>query len=274
MINVRIQTIRKQTFDSPPKLSIIIPIKDRCGVRIRNCLRGVQLQSDSCIETIIVDYGSTKENHEQLLKDSAPFGCTFYRYPTQNIWSPAVAKNIGIRRAQGEYIATLDADCIMEPKVIEWTLKLQDKHETSFVETKMSFLTPTVNVDALNLPRDFHTLRKNYTLRKYGFGAYLSVHRSWWFHVRGCDERFQGWGGNDDDVRDRVRRSEFHKIVLSEEAKPETMIFHQWHPESRIVFEQKYGEPFKAMWRLNASIIRNDKTSIRNLDNDNWGVVC
>jgi len=270
---MNVQTIRKQTFDTPPKISIIVPIKDRCGARIRNCLRGIQLQNLSCIETIIVDYGSTQENHEQLLEDAAPFDCSFYRYPTQNIWSPAVAKNIGIRRAQGTYIATLDADCIMEPNVIKWTLKLHDEHKTSYVETKMSFLLQTVNSDDLTLPRDSRKLRENYTLRKYGFGAYLSVHRDWWFQVRGCDERFQGWGGNDDDIRDRVKRSGLNRILLSEERKPETMIFHQWHPESRIVFERKYGESFKKMWRTNVSIIKEDKTNVRNKDNDNWGVM-
>jgi len=269
---MKVQTIRKQTFDSPPKISIIVPIKDRCGARIRNCLRGIRLQSYKGIEIIIVDYGSTKENHEQLLKDSEPFDCTFYRYPTQNIWSPAVAKNIGIRRAQGEYIATLDADCIMEPKVIEWTLKLHGEHKDGFVETKMCFLLPAVEVDTLNLPRDFGKLRENYSLRKYGFGAYLSVHRSWWLSVRGCDERFQGWGGNDDDIRDRVKRSEFRRNVLSERVKPETMIFHQWHPSSRSEFTKKYGKSYKEMYDINVSIINRDKTSVRNRDNDNWGV--
>ena len=269
---MKVQTIRKQRFDTPPKVSMVIPVKDRCGTRLQNALRGIQLQSYRDIETIVVDYGSTKENYEQLLQDLEPFNCTFYRYPTEKIWSPAVAKNIGIRRAQGKYIATLDADCIMESRVIDHTLKLHGMYKESFVETKISFLIPDVDIDTLKLPGDFGKLRDNYYLRKFGFGSYLSVHRSWWFRVRGCDERFQGWGGNDDDIRDRVKRSQYRKIVLSEQELPQTMIFHQWHPPSRDAFVKRYGEAFNKLWKRNVSIIRNDKTTVRNTDNENWGV--
>lgn len=272
MINVTVQTIRKQTFDSPPKISIIIPLKDRCGVRLQNCLRGIQLQTHRGIEPIIVDYGSTQKNHEQLLHDIVPFECTLYRYPTEKIWSPAIAKNIGIRRAQGDYIATLDADCIMEPRVIEKTLTLHKKNDESYIETKMSFLHERLNIGNLRLPKDFDKLRENYSLRKYGFGSYLSVHRSWWLSVRGCDERMQGWGGNDDDIRTRVGRNGYNRIRLNQHEVSKTMIFHQWHPPSNKVFITKYGDVFKNMWKRNVSIIKNDTTIIRNKDNDSWGV--
>lgn len=269
---VKVQTLRQQDFDVPPTITIVIPIKDRCGVRLQNCLRGIQVQTHRDIETIIVDYGSTQKNHEQLLQDLSPFDCTIYYYPTTEIWSPAVSKNIGIRRARGEYIATLDADCIMEPHVLEATLNLHAEKGMNYVETKMAFLPEGFDINNLTLPEDFDKCRKTHTLRKYGFGSYLSVHRLWWFGIRGCDERMQGWGGNDDDIRDRVRRSGYKRMILSQYNLPQTMIYHQWHTPTRATFEQKYGEPFKEMWRRNVSIIRNDKTTVRNTDNDNWGV--
>jgi len=267
---IKVETIKKQEFKHGPPLSLIIPLKDRCGIRLQNCLRGIQLQTQPNIETIIVDYGSTKENHEQLLLDTSLFDCTIYRYPTDKIWSPAVAKNIGIRRARGTHIATLDADCIMEQRVIENTLKLHKKTETGFVETKMAFLPQELDITKIKLPRDFPVFRENYSLRKHGFGSFLSVHRDWWFDVRGCDERMQGWGGNDDDVRTRVRRSKYNRLILSDLGGPQTMIFHQWHPPSLRVFLNRYGDVFDTMWKRNVAILKNDKTIRRN--NVNWGV--
>lgn len=267
---MKVQTIRKQEFVSPPRVSIVIPVKDRCGIRIRNCLRGIQLQTQPSVEAVIVDYGSTQKNHERLLQDLEPFDCTIYRYPTTNIWSPAVSKNIGVRRAQGEYIATLDADCVMEPQVIEATLKLHTQKGMNHIETKMAFLPETFNINNLTLPEDFDKCRGAHSLRKHGFGSYLSVHRMWWFGVRGCDERMQGWGGNDDDIRDRVKRSGYKRIVLSQHGMPQTMIFHQWHTPSHAAFVKKYGNTFKKMWNRNVWIIRNDKSIVRN--DENWGV--
>jgi len=269
---MNVETIKKQAFSTQPQASIIIPLKDRCGVRLQNCLRGIQLQTHRDIETIIVDYGSTQKNYEQLLQDITPFDCTLYRYPTEKIWSPAVSKNIGIRRARGKYIITLDADCIMEPRVIEKTLNIHKNNDKSYVETKMSFLHGQLDINNLRLPKDFNKLRENYSLRKYGFGSYLSVHRSWWFAVRGCDERMQGWGGNDDDIRTRVGRSGYTRIRLNQQKIPKTMIFHQWHPPSHKAFTKKYGDVFNKMWKRNVSIIKNDMTTVRNENNDNWGV--
>ena len=134
------------------------------------------------------------------------------------------------------------------------------------VETKMAFLHEGFNINNLTLPEDFLNCRDNYSLRKAGFGSYLTVHRMWWHGVRGCDERFQGWGGNDDDIRDRVKRSGYLRIVLSHYNLPQTMIYHQWHTPSHDAFLKRYGEDFKKLWRRNVSIIRNDKTNVRNKD--------
>jgi len=160
----------------------------------------------------------------------------------------------------------------MEPRVIEKTLTLHKKNDESYIETKMSFLHEQLDTDNLRLPKDFDKLRENYSLRQHGFGSYLSVHRSWWFSVRGCDERMQGWGGNDDDIRTRVGRNGYNRIRLNQRDIPQTMIFHQWHPSSHKVFVKRYGEAFNKMWKRNVSIIRNDKTTVRNTDNENWGV--
>lgn len=255
-----------------PKISIVIPIKDRYGPRVWNCLRAIQLQTEKSIETIIVDYGSNEKNYELLLRDLSSFNCIVYRYPTDKIWSPAIAKNIGIRRARGAYIATLDVDCIMEPRVIETTLKLHTKETNNYIETKIAFLSPPLKSAKIILPESFLEFRKNYTFRREGFGSYLSVRRKWWFKVRGCDERFQGWGGNDDDIRTRAGRSGNKRIRLNEQNLPETMIFHQWHPKTHRWFKETYGEVFREMKRININIVREDKTIIRNLENDKWGV--
>ena len=263
---------KKHIQSSTPKISIVIPIKDRWGARVINCLRAIQLQTEKEIETIVVDYGSSNKNYKQLLRDLSSFECTVYRYETDKIWSPAIAKNIGIRRALGSYIATLDVDCLIEPRVIESTLKIHSRQQKNYVETKIAFLPKTIDGTKIVLPDDFAEHNKVFTLRKAGFGSYLSVRRRWWHRVRGCDERFQGWGGNDDDIRTRVNRSGNKRVVLSEQGLPDTMIFHQWHPKTHRWFKDTYGDVFSIMSAKNISIVRNDKTILRNRRNEKWGV--
>ena len=92
-------------------VSVIIPVFN--GARfLAQALRSAEDQSYRPIEVLVVDDGSTD--------DSADVARSFsrVRYQRQEHRGPAAARNVGIRLAEGEWIAFLDADDVWQPNKI------------------------------------------------------------------------------------------------------------------------------------------------------------
>ena len=86
------------------QVSVIIPTYNRKALLSR-ALRSVLAQNDAAFEIIIVDDGSTDGTREMIEKD---FPSVHYFYQANQ--GPAAARNRGIERARGEWIAFLDSD--------------------------------------------------------------------------------------------------------------------------------------------------------------------
>ena len=269
----KVKLVREQQDNRSDLLTVVIHIRDRWGPRVRNCFRSLELQTVKEFDIIVSDYGSTLVNHKKLLETLKPFDCTIYYYPTDEIWSRPVASNIGIRRSKTKFVATLDVDVMLEIKVLETTLECFEKNPDSFVISTVCSL-PNKGVNFLNkikLPEDYEEFRRICRYKWSCTGVFASALRDWWFKVRGYDERMKVWGSADTDIRDRARKS-ISLVYLQSLSLPETMFFHQWHPLSRDVWQEKIGE--KEFYRHNSrnkyfrfhssSIIRND---------ENWGVM-
>ena len=100
-----------------PKISVVIPCyngEDFIGA----ALASVYAQSFSDYEVIVVDDGSTDGTREVI----APY-LNRLRYHYQENQGLAVARNVGLKLACGDYITYLDADDIWEPD------NLRVKHE-------------------------------------------------------------------------------------------------------------------------------------------------
>ena len=92
--------------------SVIIPVFNRAEL-IRSTLDSVLAQDTPDHEILVVDDGSTDRTLETL----ATYGSRIRVLQQQNC-GPAVARNLGIAHARGEYLATLDSDDLWFP----WTL--------------------------------------------------------------------------------------------------------------------------------------------------------
>ena len=96
-------------------VSVIIPIYNT-EKYLSACIESVLQQTDVSLEIILVDDGS---------KDSSANICDNYAEKYDNIKAihipnsgPATAKNIGLKHAQGNYIALTDSDDKMEPLML------------------------------------------------------------------------------------------------------------------------------------------------------------
>ena len=89
-----------------PKVSVIIPTHNRAHV-LRRALRSVLCQTYENIEVIVVDDAST-DNTIEVIHSLNDNRIIFIRQETRQ--GAAVARNIGIRAASGEFIAFQDSD--------------------------------------------------------------------------------------------------------------------------------------------------------------------
>lgn len=97
------------------KVSVIIPAYNSSEYLIA-AIESVLCQSYKNIEIIVVDDGST-DNTKNVLASYIEKGLLSYNY--QENQGPGSARNRGIRKAKGEYIAFLDSDDILLPDSVE-----------------------------------------------------------------------------------------------------------------------------------------------------------
>lgn len=100
-------------------VSIIIPVYNRIELAIR-AINSALNQTYPNIEIIIVNDGSTEDvsKLEQLSKSNSKI-----KYFEQNNLGRSAARNLGIEKSTGQYIAFLDADDLFKPNKLELQLK-------------------------------------------------------------------------------------------------------------------------------------------------------
>ena len=103
--------------DSSPLVSIIIPAYNVAPF-IVSALESVFAQTVKDFEVIVVNDGSV--DSLELETAIAPFRDRI-QYLVQENRGPSAARNAGIRRARGEFVAFLDADDSLLPHFLEET---------------------------------------------------------------------------------------------------------------------------------------------------------
>lgn len=110
-------------------ISVIIPTYNS-EKYILECVYSVINQTHKDIEIIVIDDGSidnTEKKLENLIKDGK---IIFYK---KNNGGPASARNLGIRKSSGDYIAFIDADDVWTENKIENQIDLIRKNNEPVV---------------------------------------------------------------------------------------------------------------------------------------------
>src|SRR5262249_33550585 len=120
-----------QIASKMPLFSVIVPTFNRAALLV-NTLESVFSQRFRDFEIIVVDDGSTDETMDYL--HSLGKQVRVFR---QSNWGAGAARNLGARRAQGEYLAFLDSDDLWFP----WTLEvyrdvIRERRDPSFIAGK------------------------------------------------------------------------------------------------------------------------------------------
>ena len=108
-----------------PQVSVVITTYNQAPY-IGPALESVFAQTLQPDEVVVVDDGSTDETAERI----APFRdrIVYLRQSNQGV---AEARNSGIRRARGEFLAFLDGDDLWEPEKLALQVAAACKHSTS-----------------------------------------------------------------------------------------------------------------------------------------------
>ncbi|WP_054031288.1 glycosyltransferase [Desulfatitalea tepidiphila] len=124
--------------DGPlPLISIIIPTYNRSQILIK-CLEALSKQSLPAdkFEVLVCDDGSTDGTEAIVKAHTALFTM---RYLRQQNRGPASARNLGIRKAKGQYLLFLNDDAILCPDALELHLKAHAAHAEKRIAVRGRF---------------------------------------------------------------------------------------------------------------------------------------
>jgi len=120
-----------------PLVSVVIPAYN-CGPFISDALDSVVNQNYPALEVLVVDDGSTDETCDVV----ARYGSAVTLVRQQNAGA-AVARNEGMRRARGEYVALLDADDLWLPGKLQLQVDYLEHHaDVALCCTRWHLLNP------------------------------------------------------------------------------------------------------------------------------------
>ena len=105
-----------------PAVSVIVPVRNG-ERRLRDCLTSITAQTLTDLEIIVVDDGST-DSTATIIDAVAATDARVHRLAGPAVGSAGAARNAGLARATGDYLAFLDSDDRFSPTLLE---ELHDK---------------------------------------------------------------------------------------------------------------------------------------------------
>lgn len=147
------------------------------------------------------------------------------------LFSRAEAINNAAREARGNIYVVADADTIYNPAILNKAADLL-QHQPWIIPYARIFMVQQASTDTLLNSGPEWPIRKKITVaikRKEAKGRLLVISKKNFRKVRGFDERFQGWGGEDDAF------SFAADTLCGKYYRMEEDIYHLWHPISSNV---------------------------------------
>ncbi|MGL4226321.1 MAG: glycosyltransferase family 2 protein, partial [Rickettsia sp.] len=113
------------------KVSVIIPVYNRINWTIE-AIESVLAQTHENFEVLVIDDGSTEDISELTEICKKDKRIKYFRKENEG---PSAARNLGIQKATGEYIAFLDSDDLFMPSKIETQLRFMAENDRLFSHT-------------------------------------------------------------------------------------------------------------------------------------------
>lgn len=234
---------------SQPEIALLMSTYQR-PAHLRRALESIALQQDvdGRMELVVTDDGSTDET-PQIVADFArrvPFrvGFTTHEHTTFRL---ARCRNEGAAASTAPYLLFLDGDCVLPRDHV--AVHLAQRRPGTVMAgdfcrldeaTSARVTLDTIRSGAfsawapeseltrlrkLDRAARFYRLIRHPTKPKI-IGNNVGIWREDYERVNGYDENFQGWGCEDDDLRNRLRRAGVGVASILRY----THTYHLWHP--------------------------------------------
>ncbi|MEU5883686.1 CDP-glycerol glycerophosphotransferase family protein [Spirillospora sp. NPDC047279] len=112
-----------------PKVSVIVPVYN-VAPYVEDCLESLAAQTLEDIEVVVVDDGSTDDGGAIVARFAA--GDPRFTVVTKENAGLGAARNTGIDRATGEFLAFLDSDDLLPPYALEYMAATLDRTGSDF----------------------------------------------------------------------------------------------------------------------------------------------
>lgn len=213
-------------------LSVVIPAGGDT-LRLRWCLEGLMDQeSPPRHEIIIVDDGSGVVSDE--VSRSGISAAVLYLGPPSSDFRAAAARNLGVKHSSGEQLVFLDADLVVDrdylrsmhhrytPGVVRYTCR---RRLPIWLVSRFSGLDRRWLLDNSESKLADHVVAGTVWPSSFSF----TVSASDFCACGGFDERFVGWGHEDNDLFARLR----HRGVVISPMVDRAWCVHLDHPQRR-----------------------------------------
>ncbi|MFC0271927.1 glycosyltransferase [Metabacillus herbersteinensis] len=104
------------------KISAVIPVYN-CEQYITDVIKSLEKQTYPLYEIIVIDDNSTDATHCKVLKLAHESRCHIKAFRHRENKGVSEARNLGIRKAKGNWILFIDGDDTAEPRLLELQLK-------------------------------------------------------------------------------------------------------------------------------------------------------
>jgi len=231
-----------------PDLAIIVT-SYQMPWHVRRVLESIAVQrTGRRLEVVVADDGSADET-PQVVSDfaaRAPFPVRFVTHPHTEFHA-ARCRNDGARNSSAPHMLFVDGDCLLPPDHVEqhlraarpgvvtcsYCIRLEQavsQHVTLEAVRGAKFVHWATSEQVRKL-RHMHFKSIWYTLighpTKPAFrSGDFALARTDFERVNGFDEKFQGWGCEDDDFGRRLRAAKLRATSILNR----THVYHLWHP--------------------------------------------
>ncbi len=117
------------------KISFIVPVYN-CEATLARCVQSILAQTETDFEVILVNDGSRDSSLEICKSFESDERVTVL---SQENRGPSAARNFGISRASGDYLAFVDSDDYIEPNYIEKIYASISEHSSDMVFMSFKF---------------------------------------------------------------------------------------------------------------------------------------
>jgi predicted glycosyltransferase involved in capsule biosynthesis len=252
--------------DQPDDVTVVIGVRNRTDYRLGNALRSIRDQShpSPLIRILVVDYGSEPRAAALVANVCREHGAQYVHVEEAGVWSRSRCLNVGIRRVETTFVLTSDVDILLSKDYLTQGIRALRKRPLSVVGSAMLDLPEEFTEVLRSAACDSGPLCLQEWKRRSAPRLDLAFHPSVTltftaFHhlIRGYDEHYELWGGEDVDLLRRLTRVGLQRELVD----PSAFYLHQWHPKYENIPEEGRLEMIRRNHEyLNShySIVRND----------------